>query len=73
MSLLMCPECDNQCSSGAVACPRCGLPLKRTVWNDYNKALKVGLIGSLLILVGYSLVIAVSLYLEGIIQAYFSR
>ena len=34
MPLIPCPDCTTDVSSKAVACPKCGAPLKTTVNND---------------------------------------
>ncbi len=41
MSLIKCPECGNQVSSNAAACPRCGQPFK-PVNNDIVKCPRCG-------------------------------
>ncbi len=62
MALISCPECNNQVSSTAAACPRCGAPIagalearaagaSLTTVQETSKRLKLHTLGAVLLII----------------------
>jgi hypothetical protein len=54
MALINCPECNNECSSSALTCPKCGHPFQTANPKNSNKSLFIIIIG-IVVLLGVAL------------------